>query len=330
MADIGMKAKFENCDVKMARFFSDMKTRATPHNLTELERLRPIGPNNEKLIAGAFKPEYVRQIQTWALTNSSGSRRKLFAFLNAESHATEKPVMEVSRADFILTGTQGRVDFNGAIFGEKRVPKKINPRKFDSTGVSEVFGCQSLPRLDLSQTAKKSSTLAEFLIRKLMTPMWVNKVINVATQYSELLRELNDWVDKRTNLYPIDTNFSHPTLSPRSARLMTAKSLSEDHLSSGRYKPAPPTARYTQRTSTFLRTGRSEANEAFSIESRCGAEHKMSHLIKPLEMGQSFASFPSPLEQPAPPESGFIRMQSIMNTRAGKAYRSVFEAQTCL
>jgi hypothetical protein len=122
------------------------------------------------------------------------------------------------------------------------------------------------------------------------------------------------------------------TLNPHSARQLMSKKMQEDHMFRSSYDPAPSLTPRTQgaKMKFQIRTGDSSYRAFYGPDYNCGAEPKVSHLMKPLEMGQAFASFPAQTEPLECPVSPIIQRQAVLNTQYGKAYRDIFESPTCL
>ena len=309
-----------------------MKTLATPHNIRELERSAPVSDDEQALIVTAFKLEYYRQIMTWTLTNKNSARRTLFALLNGESAGELNHATETRRsAELILRSTSSQIDFNRAFFGRPDT-RRINVKRFESKGCDEVFNRQPLPPLNQTQSGK-SATLAEFLVRQLMRPEFVDQVIGVADGYVNLLRELQEWLERRQGHYPVDLIASHPRLSPNAGRELTAKTQSQDHLYPSGYHPkqVSKVPRLRELAKKYeLKTGTTTYNDMYGPGYNDGAKAVISAMLKPLELSKPFALLPETHVDETNEISDELRRQSITNTQAGKANRAIFESATCL
>jgi hypothetical protein len=188
-----------------------------------------------------------------------------------------------------------------------------------------------LPPLDLSTRSLRQPTLAEFLVKKFLTPEAAEKVLPVARDYVDILQDLQNWIDKRQMNYPVDTCAVHPTLNPRSARVMVKKKFEEDHFWHPSHDPTPPSVPRTMgaRRSYEVKCGRSTYQDFFDPDARCGAEPILSAPIVPSAPRRPFGTFPLVTRDPYP-VSEVVTRQFGHNNELGRANKEIFEAETCL
>jgi hypothetical protein len=314
-------------------------SRSLPRNIRELERLVPIGDENAELINSMIKEEYTHQVTTWALANYNSKRKVLWAFLNAEP-----------RRNFTQTNTEGfstashlpslviesgtcRMNLNTCFSGQPS-SRKINTERFASVGTDDVFHKTppSVPALNLTPTKRSEESFARHIARRFLTPLGLSKVEPIVDEYTDLLEEMSLMLEKTQNTYPYDHLYTHPTMSPQSARVVTKAKDEEDHLNRPSYDPKPPSTPRTQgaRVKYVVKTGDSTHRYYYGMDYRCGAEPSISRPMKPLEISQCFASFPAETHPLVYPVSDVIRQQAFTNTRMGKDNKAIFEAETCL
>jgi hypothetical protein len=309
-------------------------SRTMPRNITEVERLVPLGEEHLSLINTMFKPEFTHQIGTWALMNTSSKRKILWAFLKAESRrnftATDTRNFDVSNhlPTLVLEAGTYRLDLNTAFTGHPS-SRKLNRRRSASPGTDEVFHRQPVPTLDLS---KCQESLARHLSRRFLTPLGVNKVEPIVDEYGDLLEEIALVLEKTQNLYPLDGLWNHPTLSPNSAREVVAARALEDHLFRPQYDPKPPSTPRTMgaKMKYAVKTGTSTHRYYYGMDYRCGAEPSVSPPVYPLSVHTPWAVFPSETAPIVYPVSEHIRRQAFTNARMAKEFKAIFEGETCL
>jgi hypothetical protein len=313
-----------------------MKTLALPLNLRDLSRLRPVGDEKDALIAAMFKEEYRAQLQTWALTTAESRRKLLYGLLSCEPRAklpatarAAAPGFDATRHDEALVSrtATARIDFNHSFTG---VPsqRRLNVRRFASPGTDAVFHRTPLPPLT---AARPLSSLAEFIVKKLMTPLAAESVLPVADDYLDILQDLLGWVEKKQMHYPVDRMWHHPTLSPNTARVVNQRRFEEDHNWRPQFDPRPPALPRTQgaRRKYQIKTGTSTYEDFLGMDARCGAEPSRSSPIVPMTVARPFGLFPA-VEQDPYPVSEAISRQFGHNMDFGRANKAIFEAETCL
>jgi hypothetical protein len=313
-----------------------MKTLARPLNLRELSRLRPVSDEKEALITAMFKEEYRTQIQTWALTNADSRRKLLYGLLNCEPRAKIPATARVAAAHVDITRHQQelvaltsrtRVDINHSFTGVPRC-RRPDHRLFASPGTDEVVHRTPLPPLT-SPYGKTS--LAKFIIKRVLTPIAANQVFSVADEYLDILQDLLGWLDKKQMNYPIERMWHDPTLSPHRTRVLNKNRFEEDHHWRSQYDPKPPALPRTQgaRRKYQIRTGTSTYEDFLGMDSRCGAEPSLSSPIVPMSVGRPFGQFPIVPQEPYP-VSDLVRKQFGHNMDLGRGNKAIFEGETCL
>lgn len=312
---------------------------ATPHNITELERLYPVTDEERSLIDTMFKECYTNQIYTWAVMNKKSSKRgRLFAFLRGESGPTTPRNVDLSASttrqrELVFQRSNCQIDFNQSFQG-KAINKQVNKQRFSSPGVDDVFHKnQPVPSLNLSSIDRgTTSSLPKYIIKKLMSPEGIEKCLPRAEEYPATLQELAIWCEKKDQTYPVDKLFNDKYLSPRTARESTKAKMGEDHFFPPGYDPTPSlTPRTMGATRKFVvKTGETTYTDFYGMDYRCGGEAKPSVYLRPVEHKRSFASFPSVNEPIKRASLDVITNQSKINLELGKFNKKIFESETCL
>jgi hypothetical protein len=316
-------------------------TKATGLAVHRLEMDSPLSPAETSVIEASFKPQYVPQIECWALVQTGNRKRKLFDFLACKEpkiptrSTTSLSTTTHSDRDFLLQTPSCQINFSFA-FQSRPVTRQNNVQRFASPGCTQVFH-EALPP---SQSAQSSSadheTIATWIIRKLMNPQAVAKYKGIANANLNLLQELSLWVERRnTNPFPVDRLLQHPTLSPYSQSTANHEKNHEDHLARPNVPPLPYMVQSKSdrghpewRTPCTAYTSFFDDNERFSRSYLSGP-------FPPFERSQPFSKFPHGVPhavRPPPSEDWdpvFVR-QAADDTRINRNYKTIFQSKTCL
>jgi hypothetical protein len=309
--------------------------RATSLAIHQLEQNSPLSASEESLISSVFKPEFVPQIQCWALTKSPPHRRKFFSFL-AGTPAPSRPARVVTslsgqRPDFVLNGPACQINL-GLSFNPRPVSRQMNRERFASPGITGhgIFREDAPPAR--AAAPREEETLATFMVRNLMNATAVPRFRPLANANFKLLQELTQWIERRnTNPFPLDALIAHPTLSP--VREFTANRVKnrEDHIAAqlphiGQSGPSP-------RKSAW-RTPSTAYSAFFNDEERF-AERYWSGPLPPFEQSQPFCKFPQERGVVRPRISSDVQnpvfvQAAAEDSRTGRRYRHIFQSTTCL
>lgn len=309
--------------------------RATAGFVEMMEVTAPLPKEEDDQIKANFKSMYVPQIHTWVLCQKKpNKKRQLFSFLRAESGKTKRccTSMAVFRpADLVLRSGNCTIDLNATLNGRPQT-RKLNRNRFNSPGISGqgIFKEENEPIPLARSPSKPNHTLAQFLVNKLMLPGPAKTHMDVADEYISLLQELVQWVDKKTNQFPVDTLRAHPTLCPDVARGVNSRVDREDHLVR---QSGPPLPVNTMQMQARVRSGPWRTpGSAYSDQFPTYGSGNVPSPFPPLEMHRPFCQFPNGERvgtQPAPAADAF-RSQAATDTVTSKRYRSIFESPTCL
>lgn len=310
--------------------------RATAGFVEMMEVTAPLPKEEDEQIQANFKSMYVPQIHTWVLCQKkSNKKRQLFAFLRAEHAKPQRCCSSMAifkPADLVLRSNNCIIDLNATLNGRPRT-RKLNRDRLASPGISgqgifkEETGGIPLAR----SPSKPNHTLAQFLVTKLMRTGPAQAHLGLADEYLPLLQELSQWVDKKTNQFPVDTLRSHPTLCPDVARNANSRTDREDHLVR---QTGPPLPINTMQMQARVRGGPWRTpGSAYNDQFPSHAAPGVASPFPPLEMNRPFCQFPNgdrivPKERPL--VASALRNQAAVDTQTGKKYKSIFQSETCL
>ncbi|OHT10057.1 hypothetical protein TRFO_20876 [Tritrichomonas foetus] len=301
--------------------------------INEMEKTRPLSGSDEELIESSFKPEYVKQMLTYALISTDSKRKKLYKFLRGDMEDSRPSTARIFQptkreADLVVRTPRGSIDFNHGIHGVPR-NKAVNRYKFESTGIrgDGIFGWAE----PLTPRPQEPARLSLFIAKKLMTPSAVNRIYDTIDGNYKILNEILKWCEKKANEVAVDKLFADPVLSPRAGMLETKAKNEEDHMYSTShrfYKPHPP-ARSLRARARFQTNYKSNYMESFCDEIHQNLPTTVVPPYKPMSNNLPFAQFPDlgPLEMARNP---VLEEQASQNRTMCKLNFAVFNAKTCL
>ena len=310
---------------------------ATAQYLEYAETNNPLTSEEENLINQNFKNCYAPQIIAWVYCQKPSGKKKLFDFLRCKD--PKKPTRPMtsfapSKRDLIIQSSTCRIDLTSTM-GYHRPTRRLNVNRFASNGIigEQIFGDCKAINIPKNQKKQETSTLAKFIIKKLIKSDKTYRFMEKSEENLDFLQTLNQFVDKKANLVPVDNLRNHPTLDPSKERLINSRTNREDHLTRIGGPPQPYEVRAKTRCETRpWRTPTSAYSDFFAADPRYGGHTFTTTILPPVEQSQPFCKFPESgkkEEKISKIDPAFVRQAKEDNLRNRK-YKEIFESKTVL
>lgn len=309
---------------------------ATAQYLEYAEMNNPLSIEEENLIKQNFKSCYSPQIIAWTYCQKPSGKKKLFDFLRCKD--PKKPTRPMtsfapSKKDFVIQTSTCRIDLTSTM-GYHRPTRRLNVNRFSSNGIigEKIFGdCKAVntPRIQ----KKETNTLAKFIIKKLFKAEKTEKFMEKSEENLDFLQTLNQFVDRKTNIVPIDNLRNHPTLDPAKERIINSRTNREDHLTRVGGPPQPYEVNAKPRIESHpWRTPTSAYSDFFPADPRYGTRLITTSMQPPPDQSQPFCKFPEAgqkVERMSKIDPAFVKQAKEDNLRNRK-YKQIFESKTVL
>ena len=268
---------------------------ATAAYLEYAELNNPLKSEEESLITQMIKRCFVSQVRTWALCQRPNRRKQLFDFLSGKDpKKSTRPMTSFSRNEnIVIQSSTCRIDLTANLDLTPKPTRRCNVNRFKSDGIigEKIFGdCKAINRTTPLQT--ENNSLAQFILKKLIRPEKVNLLINKAEDYFLFLQELNQFIEKKSNILPIDEISEHPSLNPNKERVANLTRNREDHIAREGFPPKPHDVKARTRTVSHpWRTPTTSYTDFFSSDPRYN-QYAISSAYSPLDNPVPFSRFP--------------------------------------
>lgn len=310
--------------------------KATAQYLEYAEANNPLTNEEENLINQNFKNCYAPQIHAWVYCQKASGRKKLFDFLRGRDPKNPtRPMTSFapSKKDLVIQSSYCRIDLTSTM-NYHRPTRRLNVNRFKSNGIigDQIFGDCKGVHSQTSRNVQEPGTLAKFIIKKLMKSERVDFFMAKSEENLDFLQQLNQYVDKKTNNFPVDNLRSHPTLNPDKERIINKKRNREDHLMRIGGPPQPYEVKTRPQSAAHpWRTPTSAYSDCFHGDPRYGGR-MITTSFSPVESAQPFCKFPETRqteERKSKIDPKYVRQYKEDNLRNRK-YKEIFESKTVL
>ena len=338
---------------------------ALPSTLSDREKTNAVSDSDCAVLKESFKDEYFQPAYVWFLMQKPSHRTKVIALLNGK--LTEKDIttrnLNSSRrtrdpnSKFILRTPLSVINFNSIINNsESQTYNKmsLNPQRMRQTAIQRegLFGYaesntkhnnKSLglrPRgLTPTLERKECSSYAQYLVKSFFTPTAAQRILPIADEKMDLLKEIALALEKRSTYYPIDPLKTHPSMNVKTMG-RTTKTLHElDHIR----QPSQPHYDMASNDDDVRRNVRSRnvaKEKNVSVTQSCYTEMctqfldekyniNKTKMIRPDFHPSPFTCFPE-VKPVAPPPSLLLSSQFNTNKQDGRANKRIYSGTTCL
>lgn len=310
-----------------------MRAIATPRFCNHEEQNNPLTNREEALIRDNVKTCYVQQIRTFALAAKAGHKRMLFEFLEGKDcrKLSQRPSTSMSSTksrDLLLQSAHCRIDLSSSIYG-RPTTRKINRDRFSSKGITgeHIFG-ESAPVT--ARDTKDDDSISKFYVKKIMLPQAATRLCAKADDYQKLIHEINTYIEKKSNNFPVDNLRSHPTLNPTSERTLNNLHNREDHISRvGGPKPPHEVSARSPVAKKPWRTPQTAYSDFFLPEDHY-ITGPVAFPFPPIEQSQPFCKFPPASGIDGPETNKVFSRQVTHNYERGRSFKGIFESKTIL
>ncbi|OHS97569.1 hypothetical protein TRFO_36172 [Tritrichomonas foetus] len=297
----------------------------------------PMTAEEERLLSQNIKPCYLPQVKAWVYCQRPKHKNKLFSLLKGlePKNSKARPITSFSpHHEVVIESSSCRIDLT-SFLGIQSPTRRLNVNRFASNGIigDKIFGdCKAVgtPRRNEGQSA----SLAQFILKKIIKPERLNGIIDKSEGYLSFLEELNNYIEKKANNFPIDTLRSHPTLNPDKERRINNRRNREDHLTRNGAPPHPHEVRAKPKPRPHpYKTPTSAYTDFFSTDPRY-TNLGLSMAFPPFEQSQPFCIFPEASQQKTrqtmPKFDPKFIQQAKEDSITNRNYKKIFNSKTIL
>lgn len=277
-------------------------------------------------ITNSFSRLYSQQILVWAAQQKNKKRKQLMTFLSMQSQSNASPSRRslptaVKPNDLILKSLNSSINFNYS-FRDRPCTRKINADRFSSHGIRDqgIFGYPE----EYKTKPTNQSSYTVFIAKKLLTPEAAAKLTPFADDYFKLLKELQDWTERKANSTTASLYSEPESIRPTTQYAALRSKGAEDHVATTNvnYKSqnVEPEKLYHPPTTSY--------SDFFNREKQITSTKP----FYPLERSVPFSRFATSSMGSRSCETFSISEENEIpeNMNASKRFRSIFEAKTVL
>lgn len=306
--------------------------KTTPEAFILHQRNNPLDPKLEQLIQACIIPIHRSEVRNWALISKASKRRKFSNLLKnvGQEDSLERlvPRLQPISKDLLFQSANCSIDFN-TIFHERPDSRQTSRRRFDSIGVSPCVGFYKRPPKTINKSAHHGkSSIAQLIGISLFIPSVYQQLFSILKDYTCILQEIKDYVDKKANIISgdeksLNQNVSLPILTTKDETILNKFTQTTDHLTRVTYPansiPADSFENFEWHCPpSMYQTHYQNYNENCLVDA-----------IHPIKPPIPFVRFPAVKYTPFPPTNAF-QNQCNTNTQEGKNIRDILNAGSAL
>lgn len=279
-------------------------------------------PAERAAITNSFSKLYSKQVLVWAAQQKNKKRNLLQQMLSMNGSPSRKSLpVAVNPSDLVLKTLTSCINFNYS-FRDRPCSKRTNREKFSSHGIRDegIFGF--VEPIESKPTVKQS--YASFIAKKLLTPEAAEKVCPIADDYFDILKEIQDVVERKSNFTAVSLYSEPDSIKSTTAYADNRIKYREDHVGkTGTYcksQAAEPEKLYHPPTTSY--------SDFFNKEKQITSTRP----FRPQELSVPFSRFSTSSMGSRSCETFTISEEPVINENqnASKRFRSIFESKTVL